>query len=294
MIRRHGTGRRIASIGLDAGSAIVVAVALLGLLLDSVLIPERPARTRSSFRIGDRAARGAPKSTTVQVPDSTEAAASVQDHGGQAVVYRRSGLFRALGLATKRLMDVVGASVGLVLLSPLLGAVAIAIVLTDGRPVLFRQQRAGLGGRTFVVLKFRTMTKDADSQRAALREYNEVEGHAAFKMTDDPRITRIGKILRKTSVDELPQLWNVLLGEMSLVGPRPHPLDDVAGYDPWHRRRLAMKPGITGLWQVAGRREPDFDRWVRYDLEYIDHWSLWLDLRLLIRTIPAMLRAEGR
>ena len=113
-------------------------------------------------------------------------------------------------------------------------------------------------------------------------------------MTNDPRITATGRFLRRTSIDELPQLWNVLRGEMSLVGPRPHPLDDVAGYDAWHRRRLAMKPGITGLWQVEGRREADFDRWVRYDLEYIDRWSLWLDVHLLIKTIPALLRAEGR
>ncbi len=113
-------------------------------------------------------------------------------------------------------------------------------------------------------------------------------------MTNDPRITPIGRFLRKTSIDELPQLWNVLKGEMSLVGPRPHPFDDVAGYDAWHRRRLSMKPGITGLWQIAGRGESSFDRWVQLDLDYIDHWSIWLDFRLLIKTIPAMLRAEGR
>ena len=190
-------------------------------------------------------------------------------------------------------MDIGGAIVGLILLSPLLLGVAAVILVTDGRPVLFRQPRVGLQGRVFSVVKFRTMTKDADGQRAALREFNEVTG-AAFKMTDDPRITTVGGTLRRLSLDELPQLWNVLLGEMSLVGPRPHPLDDVAEYQPWHRRRLAMKPGITGLWQIAGRRNSDFDAWVRYDLEYIDHWSLWLDLRLLIQTIPALLRAEGR
>ena len=135
---------------------------------------------------------------------------------------------------------------------------------------------------------------EADAERSALRQHNEVVGGASFKMTNDHRVTPIGRFLRKTSIDELPQLWNVLKGEMSLVGPRPHPFDDVAGYDTWHRRRLSMKPGITGLWQIAGRGESSFDRWVQLDLDYIDHWSIWLDFRLLIKTIPAMLRAEGR
>jgi len=229
-----------------------------------------------------------------ELPEYMTSTAYVEDLDGQPIVSLVTGPDRVMALAMKRLIDIGGATLGLILLSPLFAVVAIAIGLTDGRPILFRQPRVGLHGRTFLVVKFRTMSKDADSQRAALRQYNEVSGNASFKMTDDPRVTRIGRVLRRTSIDELPQLWNVLRGEMSLVGPRPHPLDDVAGYDPWHRRRLTMKPGITGLWQIAGRREPDFDRWVRFDLEYIDHWSLWLDLRLLIRTIPAMLRAEGR
>ena len=191
-------------------------------------------------------------------------------------------------------LDVVGAAVGLVLLSPLFLTVALAIVATDGRPVLFRQERAGLHGRRFRVVKFRTMARDADGRRAELRAaHNEVQG-AAFKMTDDPRVTPLGRSLRRTSLDELPQLWNVLRGDMSLVGPRPHPFDDIAGYDIWHRRRLSMKPGITGLWQVGARRDPDFDRWVQMDLEYIDRWSLVLDLRVMLQTIPALLRATGR
>ena len=174
---------------------------------------------------------------------------------------------------------------------PVLLAVALAIALDDGRPVLFRQARVGLHGRPFQVVKFRSMTRDAEARRAELAHRNEINGRA-FKVTDDPRVTRIGRFLRRTSLDELPQLWNVLRGEMSLVGPRPPLPDEVAGYDLWHRRRLSMKPGITGLWQVRGRREPDFDRWVEADLEYIDRWSLWLDLKILARTIPAAL--EGR
>jgi lipopolysaccharide/colanic/teichoic acid biosynthesis glycosyltransferase len=138
------------------------------------------------------------------------------------------------------------------------------------------------------------MERDADARRAELRNRNEVVGNASFKMTNDPRVTPIGRVLRRTSIDELPQLWNVLTGEMSLVGPRPHPFDDVAGYDDWHRRRLSMKPGITGLWQIGGRTDADFDRWVIKDLEYIDRWSLWLDLRVIAQTLPALLRAEGR
>jgi exopolysaccharide biosynthesis polyprenyl glycosylphosphotransferase len=235
---------------------------------------------------------------TVRIPTELPArvvsAAHVEDLDGRPVVTLVSGPDNTVSLAAKRLIDVAGATLGLVILSPLFVGIAVWILATDGRPILFRQRRVGQHGRTFSVVKFRTMTRDADALRAALRQFNEVSGNAAFKMADDPRVTRIGRFLRRTSIDELPQLWNVLRGEMSLVGPRPHPLDDVAGYDSWHRRRLTMKPGITGLWQIAGRRDLDFDRWVRFDLEYIDHWSLWLDLRLLARTIPALIRAEGR
>jgi len=199
-----------------------------------------------------------------------------------------------LSLAAKRGLDIVGAVAGLVILSPVLLGTAVAIAVVDGRPVLFRQPRAGQGGAPFLIAKFRTMGRDADAQRAALREQNEVAGGASFKMTNDPRVTRLGRILRKTSIDELPQLWNVLRGEMSLVGPRPHPFDDLEGYEDWHFRRLSVKPGITGLWQVSGRGDADFDRWTRLDLEYIDRWSLMLDLKIMLRTIPAVLKAGGR
>jgi lipopolysaccharide/colanic/teichoic acid biosynthesis glycosyltransferase len=198
------------------------------------------------------------------------------------------------GLAVKRAIDITGALLGLVLLSPLFLAVALVIRVVDGSPVLFRQPRVGRYGRHFTILKFRTMTRDADARRDQVRAHNEVSGNAAFKMTDDPRVTTLGRWLRRTSLDELPNLWNVLRGEMSLVGPRPHLLDEVAGYERWHRRRLAMKPGITGLWQVEARSATDFDEWIRKDLEYIDRWSLRLDMAILARTLPALLRAEGR
>jgi lipopolysaccharide/colanic/teichoic acid biosynthesis glycosyltransferase len=199
-----------------------------------------------------------------------------------------------VGLAAKRFVDLLGAFAGLMVVGPLLLATAATIALVDGRPVLFRQPRAGRNARPFRIYKFRTMRIGADAERAVLRARNEVAGGASFKMTDDPRVTRLGRFLRRTSLDEFPQLLNVIRGEMSLVGPRPHPFDDLAGYQPWHHGRFAMKPGITGLWQVSSRRDPNFDRWVELDLEYIRTWSPLLDLKIMARTIPAMVRGEGR
>jgi lipopolysaccharide/colanic/teichoic acid biosynthesis glycosyltransferase len=170
---------------------------------------------------------------------------------------------------------------------------ALAVRQDSAGRALFKQRRVGLHGRTFEVLKFRTMHDGAEDRLTELMELNEIRGHA-FKLTADPRVTRVGRWLRRTSLDELPQLWNVLRGEMSLVGPRPPLVSEVQGYNVWHRRRLSMKPGMTGLWQVRARTEQDFDRWVETDLEYIDSWSLWLDLRILLRTIPAVLNREGR
>jgi lipopolysaccharide/colanic/teichoic acid biosynthesis glycosyltransferase len=175
-------------------------------------------------------------------------------------------------------------------LSPLFLLVGWAI-RRDGGPALFRQQRVGLHGRSFEILKFRSMAVDAEARQAELAEANELSG-PVFKLTDDPRVTPVGRTLRRWSIDELPQLWNVLRGDMSLVGPRPPLVSEVGDYDLWHRRRLSMKPGITGLWQVRSRQETVFDKWVEDDLEYIDRWSLWLDLQIMVRTVPAAL--EGR
>jgi exopolysaccharide biosynthesis polyprenyl glycosylphosphotransferase len=227
----------------------------------------------------------------MDVLDRAVSAGRVEDLDGTPVFSLVSGPDRELALASKRLVDLTVAAFGLVLLSPLLAAIAIAIAADTGRPILFRQRRIGLQGRPFDVVKFRSMSRDAEARRSDLQALNEIHGHA-FKVTHDPRVTRVGRFLRRTSLDELPQLWNVLRGEMSLVGPRPPLPAEVAGYDLWHRRRLSMKPGITGLWQVRSRQEPDFDRWVAADLEYIDRWSLWLDVQILARTIPAAL--EGR
>ena len=225
------------------------------------------------------------------VMDRAISAARVEDLDGTPVFSLVSGPDRALALAAKRILDIAGALVGMVVLLPVGAVIAAAILLEDGGPILFRQERVGLHGRTFRVLKFRSMTRDAQAQQAQLAAQNEIQG-PAFKLDQDPRVTRVGRFLRRTSLDELPQLQNVLQGDMSLVGPRPPLPDEVVDYDLWHRRRLSMKPGITGLWQVRGRRDPEFDHWVEADLEYIDRWSLWLDLKILLRTIPAAL--EGR
>jgi exopolysaccharide biosynthesis polyprenyl glycosylphosphotransferase len=200
---------------------------------------------------------------------------------------------RAAGLLLKRVVDLVGAAVLLVLLSPFMALIAIAVRLDSPGPVLFRQERVGLHGRPLALIKFRSMCPDAEERLAGLLADNEINGHA-FKISDDPRTTRLGRFLRRSSLDELPQLWNVMLGQMSFVGPRPPLPTEVARYDIWHRRRLSMKPGITGLWQVAARHSPEFDHWVEQDLNYIDSWSLWLDFKIMARTVPAVLSGTGR
>jgi exopolysaccharide biosynthesis polyprenyl glycosylphosphotransferase len=195
-------------------------------------------------------------------------------------------------LALKRAFDVVVSAGVLVLLSPLVAVIALAIRLDSRGPVLFRQRRVGLNGREFVFLKFRTMCEDAEGQRERLRAHNEMNG-PVFKMRDDPRVTRVGRLLRRTSLDELPQFWNVLRGDMSVVGPRPPLPSEVREYARWQRRRLSVKPGITCVWQVSGRNEIEFERWMKLDLHYIDHWSLWDDLLICMKTIPAVLSGRG-
>jgi len=196
-------------------------------------------------------------------------------------------------LFVRRLVDVSVAAVLLIVLSPLFLAIALAIKFSSPGAVLFRQIRCGLHGRPFVFLKFRTMREDAEALKAGLAEFNEMDG-PVFKMTNDPRIVnRLGHFLRRTSLDELPQLWNILRGDMSFVGPRPAVLDEVREYEPWQRRRLSMPPGLTCLWQISGRNDLTFAEWMRLDLEYIDNWSLWLDLKIALKTIPAVLAGRG-
>ena len=220
--------------------------------------------------------------------------ATVDEIGNQPVLVFRTVPEAALELLAKEFMDRIGAAIVLTIVSPILILAALAVRLTSSGPVLFRQNRAGLNGRPFVMLKFRTMVSNAEQLKQELACLNEMKG-PVFKVTNDPRITKVGTFLRKWSIDEFPQLWNVLRGEMSLVGPRPLPVDEVARFDdPSHRRRLSVKPGLTCLWQVSGRNNVrDFSEWVRLDLEYIDNWSIWLDFRILFRTIPAVLSGAG-
>lgn len=199
---------------------------------------------------------------------------------------------QALALSAKRAVDILGAVVLLTLTAPVLLLAAAAILVTEGRPILFRQPRSGLHGRVFAAWKLRTMVPDAEQLKAGLLARNERQG-PAFKLRHDPRVTRVGRWLRTTSVDELPQLFNVLAGQMSLVGPRPAAVEEVRVYDLAHRRRLSVRPGLTGLWQVTARHEPDFERWMELDLRYIDTWSLWKDLQLLCRTPLALIRSPG-
>jgi len=194
----------------------------------------------------------------------------------------------------KLLLDFFGALALVILTSPVMLAIAALVKFSSPGPILFRQQRSGLNGAPFAILKFRTMGSNAEQQQHELAAMNEMSG-PVFKVTNDPRITRLGKWLRKYSLDELPQLFNVLHGEMSLVGPRPLPVDEVRRFsDLAHRRRLSVKPGLTCLWQIKGRNEiSDFKEWVRLDLEYIDTWSIWLDLKIILLTPPAVLRGTG-
>jgi exopolysaccharide biosynthesis polyprenyl glycosylphosphotransferase len=193
----------------------------------------------------------------------------------------------------KRLIDVVLAATALVLLAPVFVITAIAITLDSKGPVLFVQPRVGRHKRTFRLMKFRTMCADAELRQASLEVLNEARG-PVFKIANDPRVTRVGRWLRRTSIDELPQLWNVLRGDMSLVGPRPLPLRDVRRFhQAVQRKRFSVKPGLTCLWQISGRSTLTFDEWLRLDLWYIDNWSLTLDLKLILRTVPAVIRGTG-
>jgi exopolysaccharide biosynthesis polyprenyl glycosylphosphotransferase len=194
-------------------------------------------------------------------------------------------------LLMKRFIDIVLAAVSLVLVSPVMAVVALLVRLTSAGPVLFRQERCGLNGRRFQLYKFRSMVADAEARKAGLADRNERE--LVFKIKNDPRLTPLGRWLRKFSVDEWPQLWNVLRGDMSLVGPRPAVPSEVEQYKRWQRRRLRMRPGLTCLWVVEGRDAVDFERWMALDMEYIDTWSLALDWKIMLRTIPQVVSGKG-
>jgi lipopolysaccharide/colanic/teichoic acid biosynthesis glycosyltransferase len=204
----------------------------------------------------------------------------------------RSPVFEGFDYIIKRTFDLIGAALLMIFLSPVLLVSALAVKLTSRGPVFYRSWRPGIGGETFACLKFRTMYVDADERQGELEKHNEAGG-ALFKIKADPRVTPAGRLLRRFSLDELPQLWNVLSGEMSLVGPRPLPQRDYDRLEDWHRKRNLVLPGMTGLWQVSGRAELDFDDLVRLDFFYLENWSVSMDLSILVKTIPAVVRGRG-
>lgn len=250
----------------------------------------RPEAVRSELAACEEV--GVTASFSVDLVQLAEATPRVTSHYDHAFVTFDVAPKRADALALKYGLDPIVAAWLLLLLSPVLVVIAMAIWLQRAGPIFFVQERAGLHGRTFRMLKFRTMRPGAEREQAGLRVANDIHG-PVFKLRDDPRVTRLGRYLRRTSLDELPQLFNVLTGSMSFVGPRPLPLSEQAAIRGWQRRRLAMKPGITCLWQVSGRSDVDFVDWMLLDLEYIQDWSLWLDLIVLLKTVPVVWFGRG-
>jgi exopolysaccharide biosynthesis polyprenyl glycosylphosphotransferase len=229
------------------------------------------------------------------VPDLFQMSLSrvdVDDLGGVPLVGVRDVGFGQRVRTVKRVVDIIGAALALTLGAPCLGLIAAAIRLDSPGPAIFRQTRVGANGKAFEMYKFRSMYEGAEEQLAEIRDLNEVNG-PIFKIRDDPRVTRVGRILRRASLDELPQFWNVLRGDMSLVGPRPPLPSEVGQYMEWHKKRLEVRPGMTGLWQVSGRSLVSFDEQCLLDIYYIENWSLWLDFKILVRTIPEVLFGNG-
>jgi len=216
----------------------------------------------------------------------------VEDLGGVPMIGVKEISIGSSELLMKRVMDVVISTIALLLLLPLFILIGTAIKLDSAGPVFFRQIRVGKGEQLFACFKFRSMHVDAEEQKEKLADQNEADG-VFFKIRNDPRITKVGRMLRRTSLDELPQLFNVLMGHMSLVGPRPAPPAEVQRYLPWHKRRLEVAPGMTGLWQVSGRSELTFDEMVLLDLYYIENWSPLLDVQIMLRTVPTVITGEG-
>jgi len=224
-----------------------------------------------------------PKARTAPAPAVTQVPVYLHSTAGPSAAY----------LTAKRLLDVAVSLALLAALSPLFLIVALCVKLTDGGPVFFRQKRVGLNGRVFDFYKFRSMVVDAEARKTELMRLNKHGNSVTFKMLRDPRVTWVGRIMRKTSIDELPQLWNVLIGEMTLVGPRPAVVAEVQRYTARERRRLAVTPGLTCIWQVSGRADLDFQQQVELDVRYIRERSMWLDLKLMLLAVPAVLSGKG-
>ncbi len=253
-------------------------------------VPQEPAVARSAAEVAFRNhldIRAVP-----DLPPGPWPEAGVERIGGIPVIALHHEALPSAELFLKRLLDFVGAFLGLVLIGPLAGVLALLIRMDSAGPVFYSAQRTGAKGRPFRCYKFRSMITEADQIKETLRSRNQREG-PIFKLAHDPRTTRFGRFLRRYSLDELPQLWNVLRGEMSLVGPRPHPVDEVNHYELHHYRRLDMKPGMTGLWQITARNSPSFDLNMHLDLTYIENWTLALDLRILLSTVRVLFAPEG-
>jgi exopolysaccharide biosynthesis polyprenyl glycosylphosphotransferase len=298
--REPGSGRRVCGILDDARSmrdGVIGRVADLPRIARKEFVDEIILAGLCDSNLTRRVLREAQRlRLDVQiVPElfgCNPAEEEIERVGGLALICLSAEQLPAIALFMKRLLDVIIAGAALVSLLPVLAVIAALIKLDSPGPVLYCAPRAGRKGRRFRCFKFRTMLSDADRLKLQLRRNNERAG-PFFKIWHDPRITRAGRLLRRYSLDELPQLWNVVRGEMSLVGPRPHPVDDVAGYEIEHLARLDVTPGITGLWQVTARRDPSFDRGMALDREYIRTWSLGLDARILLRTVRAVVQGSG-
>uniref|UniRef100_A0A7C4Y5S0 Sugar transferase n=1 Tax=candidate division WOR-3 bacterium TaxID=2052148 RepID=A0A7C4Y5S0_UNCW3 len=216
---------------------------------------------------------------------------SIEEIGNKSFVSFHRNYFEEAEISLKYALDKILAIIFIILFSPLFVVIPVLIKLTSKGPIIFKQVRVGLNGKKFVLYKFRTMYENAEEMKKSLEKFNEME--IAFKIRNDPRVTKIGRYLRKYSFDEIPQFINVLKGDMSIVGPRPPVPEEIEKYELWHRRRLSMKPGLTCLWQISGRNEINFKQWMELDLKYIDNWSLWLDVYILLKTIPEVLRGRG-
>jgi exopolysaccharide biosynthesis polyprenyl glycosylphosphotransferase len=261
--------------------------------LDSVLFfppYNQPAEVADALRTCEVV--GVPAQFAIQLVQPTDAPPQIVERFGRPFVAFEAAPKSVERLAIKHGFDWLAAAIGVIVLSPLFIVVSLLILITMGRPVFFAQPRAGLHGRPFRMIKFRTMVNDAEARRDTLLAKNEMTG-PVFKIADDPRVTRLGRFLRKSSIDELPQLFNVVRGSMSLVGPRPLPIKEQQDIRGWRRRRLSMKPGITGIWQISGRSNIDFEEWMRLDEQYVSKWSLRLDLAILAKTVPAVLFRRG-
>lgn len=286
-------GQHIADVEIVADGSNVIDV-VKNMPMDEVFI-HLPDVGRSELQklILDLEAMGVSCHYNIDVTGLDTSAKSVGEFAGFTVVtYAIHQIDNRRGLI-KRLMDVLGGLIGLLITGILYPFVALAIKIDSPGPVVFSQVRIGKNGRRFKIYKFRSMYIDAEARKKELEDQNEMQG-LMFKMEDDPRVTKVGRFIRKTSIDELPQFWNVLKGDMSLVGTRPPTVDEFEQYTPYYRRRLCMTPGLTGMWQVSGRSNIDnFDDVVKYDLHYIDHWSLSLDIKILLQTVLVVLFGRG-